>query len=165
MIRARDVMQEKVRTIREDASLLDLDRALTRERQTGLPVVDGDGRLVGVVSRSDVVKKLASEQSQEEYISDRTRAFTDYDETHPEESIQKLGARAGERMAAAQVRDLMSHEPVTVDPDRPVREVARLLGEAGVHRLPVVDAEGRLCGLVTTMDLVRLVAERGIAED
>jgi len=65
---ADKLMQTKVRTVAEGTSLPDLERAFLDEGVTGFPVVEA-GRLVGVVSRSDVVRKLATEQSYAEYIS------------------------------------------------------------------------------------------------
>lgn len=156
-LRARDVMQEKVRSVRPDTTLADLDRAFSREKRSGLPVVDEGGRLVGVVSRADIVRKLATEQSQVEYESDSHRDVRAYGEV-TDEPIVSLAARVGARLANARAEDLMSHAPVTVAPDAPIQQVAKVLVDHAIHRVPVVE-EQRLVGIVTTTDLVRLLAE------
>ena len=69
---ARDLMQSPVRTVRPEMSLADLERTFLEAGYSGFPVVDG-GKLVGVVTRSDVVRRLSVEQNVGEMISDRHR--------------------------------------------------------------------------------------------
>jgi CBS domain-containing protein len=69
-----------------------------------------------------------------------------------------MGARVGARFEGMTVEDVMSRHVHTADPDQSVDEVARMMVDHGVHRLPVVE-EGNLVGIVTTLDLVRMIAE------
>jgi CBS-domain-containing membrane protein len=161
-LRASDIMQRKVRSVGPRTSLEDLERAFCEARQGGFPVVDERDRLVGVVSRTDVVRKLATEQSYAEYASDYYRELTAYGEGGPDEAMEAIAARVGARLAGVHVEDVMSHAPVTVSPEVPVRELAQMLTEKAIHRVPVVES-GKLVGIVTSTDLVRLLADGRVA--
>ena len=156
---ARDVMSSDVRTVGPEMLLSDLERALIEEGLSGFPVVDG-GRLVGIVSRSDVVRQLCVEQSVAETLSDY---YADLGgcASGPVESFQEIGERVGTRIERLRVKDVMIHELITASPEEPMRDVAATLLARRVHRLPVVDG-GRLVGIVTSMDLVRLFAEERV---
>lgn len=154
---ARDVMQTRVRTVGPKLPLVELERAFLEARVSGFPVVEGE-QLVGVVSRSDIVRKLAAEQSVAEYVSDYHRDVGGFDEFRAVDPPERLAAQAASRLGAAVVEDVMSRTPVSVNPDDPIGEVARLLVERNIHRVPVV-ADGRLEGIVTSLDLVDLIAQ------
>ena len=149
-------MHEDVRGVPPDMSLPDLDRAFFTEGVSGFPVLE-DGRLVGVVSRSDVVRRLCVEQSLAEVASDYYRAVGGLDENGVE-SLEALGRRVGARIEKMCVRDVMSEAPFTASPEQPLREVARRLVEQHIHRLPVIE-DGKLVGIVTSLEFARLFAE------
>jgi CBS domain-containing protein len=153
---ARDVMQTEVRTVGVDTPLAELDRALLEERVSGFPVVEGD-RLVGLVTRSDVVRQLGVEQSVAETISDYHRDVGGI-RAEPVETIDAIARQVGARIEGLRVKDVMVHELITVSPEDPLEAVARVLVEERIHRVPVVEA-GRLVGILTSLDLVRLIAE------
>jgi CBS domain-containing protein len=152
---ARDVMQSKVRTVGPDMSLPELERSFLEARVTGFPVVEA-GRLVGVISRSDIVRKLATERSYSEYLADYHRDVGSFEDFEPLESLAQIASRVGARLGSASVKDMMSRTPVTVSVDDPVSEVARLMVERRIHRVPVI-GDGRLQGIITSLDLVRLL--------
>jgi CBS domain-containing protein len=153
---ARDVMQADVQVVSPDKRVTDLDRDFLARQVGGFPVVDA-GRLVGIVSRSDVVRQLCVEQSLAENISDYYRERCEYN-VDPVESLAEIGARVGARIEMLRVRDVMSRKIISVSPQHSLREVGLTLTKHGVHRVPVTEG-GRLLGIVTTLDLVRLVAE------
>jgi CBS domain-containing protein len=154
-------MQPTVQSVRPSTPLDELERLFLAARVTGFPVVE-DGRLVGVVSRSDILRKLAIEQSYAEYISNYYRDQTGFGEADPTESLHDVAVRAGARLEGLCVADLMSHSPVTVDPGTPLRDLARVLAERGIHRILVTKGD-ELLGIVTSIDLVRLIADDRVA--
>jgi CBS domain-containing protein len=156
---ARDVMKTEVQTVSPDISLTDLEKLFIDNRVTGFPVVESE-RLVGVVSRSDIVRKIVTEQSYAEYVSDYYRDVGSFDEPKPADTLPELGSQIGSRLASATVRDVMSGEPVTVSADDPVSRVAERLVERRIHRVPVVTSDGRLEGIITSLDLVGLLVDR-----
>lgn len=155
---ARDVMQREVRTVAPGMSLADLERMSCDSRQSGFPVVDERQRLVGVVSRTDIVRKLAVEQSYAEYESSYYWELSDYVPPDAERSLDEIARQVGERLEGMKVSDVMSHSPITVTGATPLVELARTLVERNIHRLPVVE-DGKLVGIVTSTDLVRTIAD------
>jgi CBS domain-containing protein len=161
-MQASDVMKTPVRSVRPDLSLIDLERTFGEARQGGFPVIDEDSRLVGVVSRADIVRQLATEQSYAEYESDYYREQKGYGDFEPDEPLSQVAARAGGRLEGRVVSDVMSRLPVTVASSTPIQDVARIFTERGIHRVPVVDLQGghkELVGILTTMDIARAVVE------
>jgi CBS domain-containing protein len=152
-------MKTEVQTVSPDVPLTDLDKLFIESRVTGFPVVESE-RLVGVVSRSDIVRKIVTEQSYAEYVSDYYRDVGSFDEPRPADTLPELGSQVGSRLASATVRDVMSREPVSVSADDPISRVAEQLVERRIHRVPVVASDGRLEGIITSLDLVRLLVDR-----
>ena len=150
-------MRTKIRSVGPEVSLPDLERELLEARRTGFPVV-ADGRLIGVVSQSDIVRKLATEQSYAEYLSDYYRDIGGFEDLDPGESLSQIASRVGARLGSVRVKDVMSPTPVTVSPDDSLRDVARIMVEHHIHRVPVIRA-GRLEGIITSLELVSLIAD------
>jgi CBS domain-containing protein len=127
-IRASDVMNAQVLAVRPDLTLAQVAAFLTRNEITGAPVVDASGRLVGVVSLTDI-------------------AQSDSDE-----------GRAG--AADRRVSDIMTPTAYTISARTPVWRVARTMIAGRVHRLLVVRGR-RVVGIVTSLDLLKLLADGG----
>ncbi len=160
---ARDVMQVDVRTVHPGIKISELERNFSHSNVGGFPVVDA-GRLVGVVSRTDIVRKFALERNVEEALSDYYRDYT----APPEESAASVAGEAaaisetiGKRIDGLSVADVMAPTPVVTDSSAELFEVAQLLIEHRIHRVPVVD-DGHLVGIITSTDLVRVIAEQRI---
>jgi CBS domain-containing protein len=137
-------------------SLTELDRAFIDQQVGGFPVVD-QGRLVGIVSRSDVVRQLCVEQSLAEMVSDYYHQGVMSDNM-PTQSLKEIGDQVGERLEQLHVRDVMSRRLITVPVAAGIREVARVLIDNHIHHVPVTDQQ-RLEGIISALDLVRLLAE------
>jgi CBS domain-containing protein len=135
-------MTRSVLTVRQDTPLKDVARLLIDSGIAGVPVLDAKGAVCGVVSEGDF---LIKEQGAE-HLRHRRLATLLGDDSATEAQREKLAARtAGEAMSAP---------PITIRPDRPIREAAALMTERHVNRLPVID-DGQLVGIVTRSDLVR----------
>ena len=138
-MKVSDVMTTDVVTVSVDTPLRDVAALLAAREISGVPVV-GEGRVVGVVSEGDI---LAKERGQAPAHRGLLGVLLD----HRAAAELKLDARtAGEAMSAP---------AVTIGPNRPVAVAAGTMVDEHVNRLPVVDAEGRLLGIVTRADLVR----------
>ncbi|MGW3115701.1 CBS domain-containing protein [Streptomyces sp. NPDC001107] len=139
-----EVMTREVVEARRETPFKDVARLLDEHRISGLPVVDHDDKVVGVISESDLIRCQAAHS-----VSGRARRFR----------VPALG-RFGRRRAAV-VRpgtagDLMSSPAVTVHPEQRVADAARVMERHGIQRLPVVDEEDRLIGIATRRDLLRV---------
>jgi CBS domain-containing protein len=154
-MKVREVMTSDVTTVGRDTSLKDVAAILAERHISGVPVVDGDGAVLGVVSEADIVQKEVPAPPE------RTGLFRWLD-VETGEVRAKIAARtAGEAMTAP---------AVTIEVDRPVSEAASLMVKRRIKRLPVVD-RGKLVGIVTRADLVEAflrpddAIEREILED
>jgi CBS domain-containing protein len=140
-----DVMATQVVSVQPDTSFRDMVRCLTEHQIGALPVVDPDGHLLGIVSETDLVRK----------------------EEHQPQSPGRFLARFAKRMESPGVdgttaADFMSTPVITIPPGASLMTAARLLHEHDVRHLPVVDARGRLVGIVARRDLLSVFLQ---AED
>jgi CBS domain-containing protein len=132
----RDVMTARVIAVRKNASFKEMAAMLRSSRISAFPVVDEAGRVIGVVSEADL---LVKEAVQAEGVSVLAAL------RHWHEDDVAVGITAG---------DLMTKPAVTIGPDAPVSEAARLMYDRRVKRLPVVTAAGRLIGIVSRVDVL-----------
>ncbi len=117
---ARDIMTHRVYTTTPQATVQEVAQLLTRERISGVPVVNPDGKLIGIVTEADIIAKTTASN--------------------------------------LHAKDIMSSEVIVVGEDTPVSEIARLLTDKKIKRVPVVH-EGRLIGIVSRADIVYAVAQ------
>ena len=143
-------MDSSPATVAPDASVEEVVAALRAHQLPGLPVVEGDGRCVGIVTEADLV--LPDDQG-DLHIPHYVNLFggTVF--------LEPLGRFEGRlrKAFAARAEDMMTRDPDTVDPDTSVREAARLIHATGHNRLPVVE-DGRLVGVVTRVDVLGALA-------
>ncbi len=155
-MRVQDLMTVNVVSVRPDALLKDAAALLAEHRVSGLPVVDDDGRVLGVLSEADVLFKETGREEWHGFV---------------ERLIAVSPSRLDLKLAARTVAESMSAPAVTIGPGRPVTDAATRMIQEGIGRLPVVDDEGGLVGIVTRADLVRAFVrtdaeiEREIRED
>jgi CBS domain-containing protein len=145
MMTVRDVMTTDVITVQPTDLLKDVAQTLVERRISGVPVVDRDGLVVGVVSEADFLIKQEGPEGLRPGALDRVFG----------ESPALQAAHA--KLAARTAEELMTSPPITIEAHRPVSEAARMMTLHRVNRLPVVD-DGRIAGIVTRADLVRAFA-------
>lgn len=131
----RDLMSERPRTTSPDEPLRAAAREMMDAGLDALPVVDDDGRLLGLLSERELVRHLLTTQVIQDPVA-RPHAPT--------------GNAAGRKA----VRDVMTRQVLCVAPEQPIAEVASLMSNKDVERVPVV-CEGRLVGFLTRGDIVR----------
>ncbi len=148
---ARDIMHTEVVTIGPDATVRELAGLLAAHEISGVPVVDDEGALVGVVTEGDVI------------LQDAELHFPHYlqflDSIIYLESVRKFEERF-RKTFGNKVADVMSAEVVTVTPEATIHEVTTLMADNEVNRLPVLEGD-RLVGIITRGDVVRAIAKRG----
>jgi len=134
--RVKDVMSTRVVAVRRTASFKEMAARLHRHGVSAFPVLDEEGKVVGVVSEADLLTKEAFGDSAASAFSWMTRR---------RDQVKADGATAAE---------LMSTPPVTIGPDESVEHAAWLMYARGVKRLPVTRPDGRLIGIVTRSDVL-----------
>lgn len=138
------VMTTDVVTVRPDASFREVVSALAAHRISGVPVVGEDHRVLGVVSEADLLlseERKAARHDAHAVVAARRR--------HPDRGDQGTSA-------TDTARSLMSSPAVTVTPSTTVAEAARLLSRYRIKRLPVIDQDERLIGIVSRADLLQI---------
>ncbi|GGY76395.1 CBS domain-containing protein [Streptomyces omiyaensis] len=133
-----DVMTKKVVAVRPDASFKEIVTAMERWKVTALPVLEGEGRVVGVVSEADLLLK-------EEFHDHRLGMV---------EQLRRRDATA--KAGSDRAVELMTTPAVTVRPEASLPRAARLMATRRVKRLPVVDADGMIQGVVSRSDLLKV---------
>ncbi len=154
-----EVMTRDVATVSPGMTLKDVDRFLLEREVSGAPVVDGD-RLLGIVSRTDVIRVLYDEQREAQRVSDfYTSPFP-----IPISALQHLAKdsrQIAEHLIKRKVSEVMTPDPLTVSPSDDIQWVARLMDSQRIHRVLVTEDE-RLVGILSSLDIVRLVSEVGV---
>ncbi|MER6098603.1 CBS domain-containing protein [Streptomyces sp. NPDC001728] len=136
--RIDELMTREVVSVPRDAPFKEITRTLTRHQVTAVPVVDGGGRVMGVVSEGDLLRKSA----------DQAAAPGD------PPAVPDLAAWERAKAEGTRAEELMSAPAVCARPDWTVAEAARLMEVQGIKRLVVVDDEDRLVGIVSRRDLL-----------
>lgn len=145
---AKEIMSVEVHAVTEDTSIDELAKAFIEKGESGFPVLDAEGKLVGVVTESDLIH-----QNQRLHIP---TAVTLLDSIIFLESSKKLEEEI-RRMAATKVGEIMTRNPKTVAPDVPVSDVAALMAESHYYTIPVVE-DDKVIGVIAKLDIVRSMA-------
>ncbi|MFH0822806.1 MAG: CBS domain-containing protein [Pseudomonadota bacterium] len=140
-----DIMTCEVITVKPDTELRELAGLLQLHGINGVPVVDDQGRVMGVVCESDLVRR-----DQPLHIP---TVFVMLDSLIPLENPWKLEKEL-KRLTATKVEDIYSSPAVTVTPETDVSEVARLMGDEKFYTIPVIK-DGTLVGVVGKSDVIR----------
>ena len=150
MITAKDIMTREVITISPETEIAQAAQLLLTNRINGVPVVNDTGELVGILCQSDLI-------IQQKNIPIPS-LFTLLDGFIPLTSSKKID-REVEKIAATKVEDAMTANPVTVNPDTGIEEIAAFMVEKNYHSLPVVDG-GKLVGIVGKEDVLRTLIDQ-----
>jgi CBS-domain-containing membrane protein len=134
----KDIMTADVVTVRADTSYRDMVALVRAHRVSGLPVVDDDAKVIGVVSETDLLATETADPGQGVNLAPRPW----------------LPHRKQVTADTATAGDLMTHPPVTTGPDELVANAARLMNSLKLQRLPVVDRDRRLVGIVSRSDVL-----------
>ncbi len=145
-MKVEDFMTRQVIAVTPDTSVLAAAKLMLEHKISGLPVVDAMGRVVGVVSEHDLLRRRERDEGAErphwlELIAERA-------------GLAEEAARFHDR----KVGEVMTGDPATVTADSSLDKACRLINDRGVKRLPVVE-DGELVGIIARADLVRALAQ------
>lgn len=146
------VMTADVVTVQPDAPFREVVSTLAEHHISGVPVVDGGDHVVGIVSEADLLVREERKASQQEAHG----VFATHRRHHEQDSGATAAAGPRTMVIGDTAGAMMSTPVVTVTPATTVVEAARLLSRHGIKRLPVVDADERLIGIVSRADLLRI---------
>ncbi len=132
----RDIMSTQVVAVKRGATCKEMAARLRQDRISAFPVIDDDGKVIGVVSEADMLAKKVLN-------GDHLGTLT-----------AMLHRREREKADGLTADDLMTHPAVTVGPGDSVEHAARLMYTLQVKRLPVVNPDGRLVGIISRTDVL-----------
>ena len=151
MLKARDIMTKNVITVTPDTEITQAAKLLLENHFNGLPVVDESGKLIGIICQDDLIvqqKRLPLPS-----------LFTFFDGLIPLTSYRSLEKEV-EKIVAATVSQAMTLDPITIDPDASLEDIATLMVNNNIHTLPVLDG-GRLVGIIGKEDILRTIMPAG----
>jgi CBS domain-containing protein len=145
MLKAKDIMTKEVITVYPDTEIIQAAKLLLDKHISGLPVVDKEGRLKGIICQSDLMAQQRKIPLPSFFILlDGTIPLTS--SRHIEKEVKK--------MAAITVSEAMTPNPITVDPETDLGDIATLMVKNNIHTLPVLD-RGWLVGIIGKEDILR----------
>lgn len=145
-MQARDIMVSPVVTVGPHASVQQVAKILLERRISAVPVVDPDNKLLGIVSEGDLIHRAESGTERPyswwlRLLTGDAEQATDYVRSH-----------------SVKVQDIMSQDVVTASPETPLNDIAMLLEERQIKRVPIVNREGQLVGIVSRSNLLQAIA-------
>lgn len=141
----KDIMTSEIVTVREDDTVEKCANLLITHNLSGLPVLDQSGKVKGIVTEGDLIRR-ASRVKGPAALEVLGGIF--YLES-PKKFMDDLKKTMGNS-----AKDIMTKNLITVDPDKPIEEAATLLVQNKIKRLPVIDKEGNLIGIVSRKDIM-----------
>lgn len=150
MYKAEDIMTRQVFTVSPETKIAEAARLVLEKGVNGLPVVDNQGRLKGIICQSDLI-------AQQEKVP-LPSFFTILDSFIPLTSYKNF-EREVQKIAAVKVEEAMTRDLVVVHPETSLEEVATLMVDKNIHTLPVVD-QGKLVGVIGKEDILRTLIPR-----
>ena len=145
MLKARDIMTKEVVTVYPETEIVQAANLMLEKHLSGLPVVDREGHLKGIICQSD----LMAQQRKIPLPS----FFILLDSTIPLTSSQQIENEI-KKMAAITVSEAMTPDPLTVSPDAGLEDIATLMVKHNIHTVPVLE-DGWLVGIIGKEDILR----------
>lgn len=142
----KDIMVREVITIKKDASVEELSELLVKNKISGVPVIDSDGKLVGIATEGDLIIKDSDLHF--------PRYFKLLDSIIYLESLNKFKKNL-KKFLGTKVEDVMTAEIRTVKEETPVGEAANMMIKYNINRVPVLDSKDEMVGIVTRADIVK----------
>lgn len=143
-MKAKDIMTTEVITVSPEQKVEEVARILADNNISGVPVVDGEGRLVGVVTENDLMVRARNLRIPF-YV-------TLFDSIIFLENPRRFNEHL-KKFTASRVEEIMTRQVLTVDEETPISEIAAVMTDKSINRVPVL-RDGKLVGIVTRNDIV-----------
>ncbi|MEM1171217.1 MAG: CBS domain-containing protein [Cyanobacteria bacterium P01_H01_bin.35] len=144
-----DVMSYNPISVRPEMPLKEAIKILAEQRISGLPVVNENGKLVGIVSETDLMWQESGATPPPYIMLLDSVIFLENPARYEKEIHKALGETVGE---------VMTKNPLTTTPEQLLSAAAKLMHERNIHRLPVLDENGKVIGILTRGDIIRAMA-------
>lgn len=151
MLQARDIMTKEVITVSPRTSVLELARLLAEHKINGAPVVDDQGRLLGVVTQNNLIDRVKKFELPHVITILDAHFYLERPSTF-KKNLEKLLGNL--------VADIMTTPPVTITPEVLVDEIASIMARQKIHTLPVL-AGDKIIGIIGKIDIIRALGQEG----
>lgn len=145
-MKVKDIMTKEVVVVKEEDRIQTAANLLNEKGFSGLPVVDEDNRVKGIITEGDLIRRV-SRISGPSYVEILGGIF-------PLESKNDLMDKINKSMGYL-VKDMMSKDPITIKEDMEIEEAATLMVKEKIKRIPVVDDEKKLIGIISRRDILK----------
>lgn len=156
MSKAIEMMNTQVVKVHQEDNLADVVRILLEHKISGLPVLDDENKVVGMITGKDLLK-YSEILDVDDNSLDYSRLFRFH--THTAKSIPDENKT--DMFLITRVEEVMSKTVISVNENSSFHDVVTLMKEHKINRIPVIDEDGRLKGLITRTDLLNYIAEKG----
>lgn len=153
-LKAKDIMNTEMITIPEDMTISEASQILTEKMISGAPVTNKDGKLIGVLSLSDIARNV---KEKAKIISEKLKMdfyLHDWESQLNQEDLENLHIETNDETL---VKDIMTPMIFSVSPETPLSEMAEIMYNGRIHRL-IVTEEDNVLGIVTTLDILKAIA-------
>jgi CBS domain-containing protein len=144
-----DVMSHDPIVVKAETPLNEAIKILAEKRISGLPVVDDAGNLLGIISETDLMWRETDVTPPAYIMILDSVIYLQNPATYERDLHKALGQTVGE---------VMSKNPITISPDKSLKEAAKIMHDRKVHRLPVLDSNNQVIGILTRGDIIRTMA-------
>lgn len=145
-----EVMTREPITVKAETPLREAIKILAEKRISGLPVVDDAGHLIGIISETDLMWQQAGVTPPAYFMIFDSVIYLKNPVEYERELHKALGQTVGE---------VMNEKPITISPDKPLREAAKIMRDRKIHRLPVLDDSEQIVGILSLSDIIRDMAK------
>ena len=155
-MQARDIMSVKVISVTPKQTLKEVMELLFEHKVSGLPVVDEENKVIGILSERDIVRYCEKEKAIP------FSSATGWLASHAHLTDIARLKKGVEMLAKITVEKVMRSEVITAKDDLSISKAAKIMNRHRINRIPIVDQENRLAGIITRDDLVNFLAEKDI---
>jgi CBS domain-containing protein len=153
-VKVKELMKTDVIVFKPSDTIRDVAKTLRAHRVSGAPVIDDQGKVVGIISEADIMNLTATVPFPD---IDPLNPFPVFSLTSYMNKVKRIPDEI-DALFEGSVKDVMSKKPITVSPDDSISDAARLMHKHDFNRLPVVDEAGKLVGLVARNDIIGVFA-------
>jgi len=155
IVKVRELMTTDVIAFKPSDKVHQVAETFRSNRISGAPVIDDQSKVIGVISEADIMKLTATVPFPD---IDPLNPFPVFSLTAYRKKVEKIPDEI-ETLFEGSVKDVMTKDPVTISPDDSVLDAARLMHKDDFNRIPVVDDEGKLVGLIARADIIGLFVQ------
>jgi CBS domain-containing protein len=148
---AKNIMTSGVVAVTPETSIGQLSKVLLENKVSGVPVVDGEGKLIGIVSEADIIKDNINVQFPFYFDPLMVSGYVVDFEKYNEDIKDYLNSK---------VETIMNHRVKTVNPSTSISEIADIMVSNKVNRIPVIDENKKVVGIITRADIIKSMIEK-----